>query len=520
MLRDLPVDEGAVEHFAKVLRVDEAVVKGCILHFTMVTLSTGVYDARTRCVLLALSQALHMDVNVVLMLEYQVAVEFQSMVLTGMGETETQSVLSRHDIRHRRKQWAAIGLAGVAGGVLVGVTGGLAAPLIGAGLAGLFSSIGIGGTAAFLSGVGGTALVTSVFGATGVGLTSGKMARRVKGVGEFRLIDHDEVEVSEDGDVVCVGGKQLILKPPQSNFDTVKGWVNRKRLSESVQGQQLSETESPPTKISAPFVTISIAGWVGKIEDTVNVFGDIDHGDHFSLLYETSELIKIHDAIQTVLTSEALGYAATEVLARTMFASLMMAMVWPAALLKVGGLLDNPWSVGLERSRKAGLVLGDILFNRHQGHRPVVLVGTSLGARVIYYALQELAKRAKQGQSIADSPFGIVQDVYLIGGAIAASEVQWRRVRSVVAGRFVNGYCRQDWVLGFLFRAVGAGVGVAGIMPVLGGGEGVMTMETPDLVQKHSLGIQNVDLSDVVKGHSSYTERKTVLSVLKLMQLS
>ena len=44
----------------------------------------------------------------------------------------------------------------------------------------------------------------------------------------------------------------------------------------------------------------------------------------------------------------------------------------------------------------AGLVLADVLAEYDQGHRPVTLIGYSMGARVIFYALEALAERAEE----------------------------------------------------------------------------------------------------------------------------
>ena len=124
-------------------------------------------------------------------------------------------------------------------------------------------------------------------------------------------------------------------------------------------------------------------------------------------------------------------------------------------------------------------MLADILINRHLGVRPVTLIGFSLGARVIFYALLELAKQ---------KAFGIVQDVFLLGTTLSASVRAWCDVRSVVSGRLVNCYARNDWVLNYLFRATSGGVGtVAGLRPVNG---------VP--------GLENVDVTDKIAGHMSY----------------
>lgn len=89
-----------------------------------------------------------------------------------------------------RKRFAVAGI-GVASGVAVGLTAGLAAPAVLTGLAAVGSGIsGLGGaatavgatvsaTAAMLSGAVGVTVVTTVFGATGAGLASYLMGRHV-----------------------------------------------------------------------------------------------------------------------------------------------------------------------------------------------------------------------------------------------------------------------------------------------------------------------------------------------------
>jgi pimeloyl-ACP methyl ester carboxylesterase len=142
-------------------------------------------------------------------------------------------------------------------------------------------------------------------------------------------------------------------------------------------------------------------------------------------------------------------------------------------------LIDNPWNNALDRAKAAGSVLADILVQRHLGVRPITLIGFSLGARVIFYALLELSKQ---------KAFGIVQDVFLLGATLTASHKNWSQARSVVSGRFVNVFARNDWVLNYLFRATSGGVGtVAGLRPV-----------------ENVPGLENVDVTDKIAGHTSY----------------
>ena len=148
-------------------------------------------------------------------------------------------------------------------------------------------------------------------------------------------------------------------------------------------------------------------------------------------------------------------------------------------LTKLSYLIDNPWSNALDRAKQAGAVLADVLINRRLGVRPVSLVGFSLGARVIFFALIELAKQ---------NAFGVVQEVYLFGATLTASKKVWRQVRGVVSGRFVNAFAMNDWVLGYLFRATSGGLQtVAGLRPI---------DHVPDL--------ENVDITHILVGHMSY----------------
>lgn len=117
----------------------------------------------------------------------------------------------------------------------------------------------------------------------------------------------------------------------------------------------------------------------------------------------------------------------------------MSAMTLPLVLTKLSYLIDNPWSVSQARADMAGLILADSIIDRNLGTRPITLVGFSLGARVIYAALRELQNRGA---------FGLVQNVYMFGTPIVANTEEYIKIRTVVPGRFVNGYATNDWILG------------------------------------------------------------------------
>lgn len=117
----------------------------------------------------------------------------------------------------------------------------------------------------------------------------------------------------------------------------------------------------------------------------------------------------------------------------------MASLTLPIVLTKLSYLIDNPWAVSMDRADAAGLILADSLMARNLGVRPITLVGFSLGSRVIFSCLRELANQGAHG---------LVQNVYLFGSPVVAKKEEYTRARAVVSGRFVNGYASNDWILG------------------------------------------------------------------------
>lgn len=137
--------------------------------------------------------------------------------------------------------------------------------------------------------------------------------------------------------------------------------------------------------------------------------------------------------------SQALTQGLQQILGSTILIALMASLQAPILLAKLSYLIDNPWTVSQARADLAGLILADSLVDRNLGARPVTLVGFSLGARVIFSCLREMANKGA---------FGLVQNVYLFGTPIAARKDEYLKAKSVVSGRFVNGYTTNDWILG------------------------------------------------------------------------
>lgn len=240
----------------------------------------------------------------------------------------------------------------------------------------------------------------------------------------------------------------------------------------------------------------------GKVDDVRLPYSTVDPimGDLFSVHWEPEMLTSMGQTINILATEvmihlpsfshppthprgliplQVLTQSLQQLLGSTILVALMASLQLPVVLTKLSYLLDNPWSVSLDRANAAGLILADSLINRNLGVRPVTLVGYSLGARVIFSCLRELQRRRA---------FGLVQNVYIFGSPVVVKKDEYAKAVSAVSGRFVNGYARNDWILGYLFRATSGGIGrVAGLAPI------------DDIP-----AVENVDVTELVDGHMAY----------------
>nr|XP_021523986.1 transmembrane and coiled-coil domain-containing protein 4-like isoform X1 [Aotus nancymaae] len=86
---------------------------------------------------------------------------------------------------------------------------------------------------------------------------------------------------------------------------------------------------------------------------------------------------------------------------------------------------------------------------------------------------------------------GIIEDVVLLGAPVEGEAKHWEPFRKVVSGRIINGYCRGDWLLSFVYRTSSVQLRVAGLQPVL----------------LQDRRVENVDLTSVVSGHLDYAKQ-------------
>lgn len=420
---DVP-DVHGVEDAPKGDQIDLDIRWTVLCDLFLVLLADASYDARSRRLLERVGSIMDISWIQICRFEKRVIDQLEMQEAAKENWDESEHVEERRKKALTRK-YVMMGLATVGGGLVIGLSAGLLAPVIGAGLAAGFTTIGVTGTAGFLGGVGGAALITSAATAAGGTIAVRASHRRT---GHVRTFEYRPLH-------------------------------NNKRLN----------------------LILTVSGWMtGKVDDVRLPFSTVDPimGDIYSLYWEPEMLRSMGDTIN-ILATEALTQSIQQVLGSTILVALMASLQLPIVLTKLSYLIDNPWSVSLDRASAAGLILADSLMARHLGQRPVTLAGFSLGARVIFSCLAELSNRGA---------YGIVQNVYLFGSPIVAKKDEYLRARSVIAGRFVNGYASNDWILGYLFRATSGGImRVAGLASI---------DDVP--------GLENVDVTDLVNGHMAY----------------
>lgn len=146
----------------------------------LILIADSIYDARSRVLLERAGKSLDITWIDICRFEKKVtdALEMQQAA-------EKENWNEEEHMEHRRKQalkrrYVMMGLATVGGGLVIGLSAGLLAPVIGAGLATGLTAIGVTGTSSFLGGVGGAAIITSGAAASG-GIIGGRAADRRTG---------------------------------------------------------------------------------------------------------------------------------------------------------------------------------------------------------------------------------------------------------------------------------------------------------------------------------------------------
>jgi hypothetical protein len=464
----------------------------------LLLLSLESYRAHSRTLLIRLCTSLDITVAELSNMEKDTALGLLKIAeATGNKPSAmdaSASTAKAQEASSTARKWK-IGAAGVAGAALIGITGGLAAPLIAAGVGTVMGGLGLGATAAagYLGALAGNAaLVGGLFGAYGARMTSRTMDKFAKEIEDFAFIPIDEeaekVDREERQRNTASSESAPPPLPPRGSPSHRSSLIEQRRNSAEQKRQAAAQKERESNRHRL-HLTIGISGWLTSPSQVTSPWLVLSHpstqpntdssgAEPFALRWELSALLALGSALRDLVLSQAWSQLRKELIKRTVLAALYSALMAPLAIRKVIKLVDSPFGIAKIRAMKAGEVLADALIERVQGERPVSLIGMSLGGRVLYSCLLTLARR---------QAFGLVENVVFMGAACPSDEEAWRSIRSVVSGRVINVFSTQDYILALLYRTSSAQFGIAGLQRI----EGVV-------------GVESFDASEVVGGHLKY----------------
>jgi Protein of unknown function (DUF726) len=152
----------------------------------LILIADSVYDARSRVLLENIATKLGLGWLDVVKFESRIteALEIQEDV----ESLEQQQIVDGVQKAGKKRRYMMLGLATVGGGLVIGLSAGLLAPMIGLGLAGALGTIGVSGASAFLGGTAGAAIITTGGVLTGGGIAVKGMAKRTQELRTFEIL--------------------------------------------------------------------------------------------------------------------------------------------------------------------------------------------------------------------------------------------------------------------------------------------------------------------------------------------
>lgn len=265
-----------------------------LLHsMLLLLLSLEHYSAYTRVLLLNMASSLHLPLHVLADDEVRVAKGLSQATKDISGDEQVQK---RSDETKTSRRWK-VGLASVAGAAVIGITGGLAAPLVAAGIGTALGGIGLGGTAAagLLGAMAESSLVVgTLFGIYGARASAKMIDQYTKEIQDFAFLPlHGKIrDEYKDGKDVAPEDRRLR-------------------------------------------VVLGVSGWLVQKEDVMNPWRSLGHqSEVYALRWELEAMMKMGNSLETVVKSAAWSLAKKEIIARTSEPS-----PTPAQLIGLFGIL-------------------------------------------------------------------------------------------------------------------------------------------------------------------------------------
>lgn len=215
----------------------------------LVLIADSVYDSRSRTLLELVGSALSIPWVDICRFEKRVTDALEMQEAADKENWNEDEHMNQRKKSARNRRLVMMGLATVGGGLVIGLSAGLLAPVIGAGLAAGFTTIGVAGTSGFLAGAGGAAIITSTGALAGGTIAVRASNRRTGAVKTFEY----------------------------------RPLYNNKRVN----------------------LIVTVAGWMtGKVDDVRLPFSTVDPimGDMYSVFWEPEMLRSMGDTINILAT--------------------------------------------------------------------------------------------------------------------------------------------------------------------------------------------------------------------------
>jgi hypothetical protein len=191
----------------------------------LVLITDGIYDSRSRELFEQVGKYLSVDWLEICRFEKRVTDALEMQEQADKENWNEEDHMKSRAKKARNKRLAFMGIATVGGGLVIGLSAGLLAPLIGAGLAAGFTTIGVAGTSSFLAGAGGAAVITT----TGVvtGSTVGVRAANRR-TGNVKTFEYRPLHNNKRTNLIItlagwMNGKVDDVRLPYSTVDPVMG---------------------------------------------------------------------------------------------------------------------------------------------------------------------------------------------------------------------------------------------------------------------------------------------------------
>jgi hypothetical protein len=511
----LPPPPAWVGHFSQTSRAEPSLSGEMIIETFLTGLTSPdewLYSGQTRCALCCLSALLNVSPQAFLLIESkwsnrQGEEARRALAQSRVSSDDQQSSTSGLNAEGSAKEggaeedtaddWAGFALgtaAAVAGGGLIILTAGLAAPVLAAIGATFMGAIPVAGPiiAPVVTSSVGVAAITGGLTFYGAHAASSVTMELLGSVEQYGFLDLDEMKEEEAWEKLP--DLEAILMhhhDPDDSASTAVKQEGAAAIAASNKEEDLVLPVLPLNLLPSPQKSTSLAlklaicvsGFVSASSSSElcqpwspALASHSTSCDRFVLLFDVQILRAVAWTESQFAKEEAVSGVVT-------MATLAIPALWPIGLLGMVRGLSSPWMTALKRAKAAGIMLGRQLAQLQEARsRPTTLLGFSLGARVVFFALVELSRLGVRGA---------VESAVLMGAPVEVDDAQaeeWQAARSVVVGRLVNAFSPSDLTLSLIHRCKTFDVVsvIAGLSPV------------------HVNGIENSDISDLINTHEDY----------------